>query len=305
MSNPPQVKNKLIQSPLNYIGGKYKLLLQILPLLPKDINVFVDLFCGGANVAININSKKIILNDKQSEIIKIYKFFKENSIDSILKNLDSIIKNFNLSNTAKFGYQQYKCNSANGLSSYNKKGFLQLRESYNKDKDVLKLFALIVFGFNNQIRFNSKNEFNLPCGKRDFNDRMREKLIKFCLNIQHKIVDFSNVDFRDFDISRLDSQSFIYIDPPYFLANATYNENKSWIKNDELDLLDFLKFLDSKNIRFALSNVIFHKNTEHKILQNWLDKNPQFNTYFLDFNYKNCNYQAKNSHSQEVLITNY
>ena len=39
----------MIQSPLNYTGGKYKLLPQILPLFPKDIDVFVDLFCGGCN----------------------------------------------------------------------------------------------------------------------------------------------------------------------------------------------------------------------------------------------------------------
>ena len=44
----------MIQSPLNYTGGKYKLLPQILPLFPKEIDCFVDLFCGGCNVGINI-----------------------------------------------------------------------------------------------------------------------------------------------------------------------------------------------------------------------------------------------------------
>lgn len=38
----------MIQSPLNYTGGKFKLLPQILPHFPKDIDVFVDLFCGSA-----------------------------------------------------------------------------------------------------------------------------------------------------------------------------------------------------------------------------------------------------------------
>lgn len=70
-------KKDFIKSPLNYIGGKYKLLSQILPLFPKKIDIFVDLFCGGLNVAINvknktnlsfftenqINAKKIICND--------------------------------------------------------------------------------------------------------------------------------------------------------------------------------------------------------------------------------------------------
>ncbi|MCR4559278.1 MAG: DNA adenine methylase, partial [Bacteroidales bacterium] len=46
--------NKFVQSPLNYIGGKYKLLPQILPYFPQKINTFVDLFCGGCNVGINV-----------------------------------------------------------------------------------------------------------------------------------------------------------------------------------------------------------------------------------------------------------
>lgn len=39
--------NDFIKSPLNYIGGKYKILNQILPLFPKKINNFVDLFTRG------------------------------------------------------------------------------------------------------------------------------------------------------------------------------------------------------------------------------------------------------------------
>ncbi|MBD5357453.1 MAG: hypothetical protein HDR88_10685 [Bacteroides sp.] len=40
-------------SPLNYIGGKYKLLLQLLILFPANINTFVDLFAGGLDVTLN------------------------------------------------------------------------------------------------------------------------------------------------------------------------------------------------------------------------------------------------------------
>ena len=56
-------KEQLIKSPLNYTGGKFKLLPQILPLLPDDIGTFVDLFCGGGNVGVNIRAEKIICND--------------------------------------------------------------------------------------------------------------------------------------------------------------------------------------------------------------------------------------------------
>jgi len=36
--------SEYILSPLNFTGGKYKLLPQILPLFPEKINTFVDIF---------------------------------------------------------------------------------------------------------------------------------------------------------------------------------------------------------------------------------------------------------------------
>lgn len=54
---------KKIKSPLNYIGGKAKLLNQILPLFPNEIDNFIDLFAGGCNVGINVNANKIYCND--------------------------------------------------------------------------------------------------------------------------------------------------------------------------------------------------------------------------------------------------
>lgn len=50
----------MMKSPLNYIGGKYRLLPQILPLFPKQINTFVDLFAGGLDVSINVDALSLI-----------------------------------------------------------------------------------------------------------------------------------------------------------------------------------------------------------------------------------------------------
>lgn len=55
--------NKLIKSPMNYIGGKYKLLPQILDLFPSKINMFYDVFGGGANLSLNVNSEHVYYND--------------------------------------------------------------------------------------------------------------------------------------------------------------------------------------------------------------------------------------------------
>lgn len=298
-----ELQSTFIQSPLNYTGSKFKLLSQILPLFKKDIKCFVDLFCGGANVGINVRAEKIILNDKQKELIEIFKYFQKQKDEIIFKEIQKIIDDFKLSKSDQFGYEFYHCDSSKGLSSYNQRGFLKLRKAYNRDKDIVKLFVLIVFAFNNQLRFNAKNEFNLPCGKRDFNSKMQEKLRLFLRALKHKNIEFFNKDFKDFEINILDKKSFVYIDPPYFLGEASYNN--AWRENEELSLLEFIQKLDLKGVKFALSNVLLHKNKEHILLKAWLKKNPKFKTYFLNFSYKNCNYQVKSSLTQEVLITNY
>ena len=68
--------NKFIKSPMNYIGGKYKLLPQIVPLFPEDVNTFVDLFCGGGDVFSNAKAKRVIANDNNYHVIDIFKWFK-------------------------------------------------------------------------------------------------------------------------------------------------------------------------------------------------------------------------------------
>ena len=99
---------KYIKSPMNYTGGKYKLLPQILPLIPENIDTFVDLFTGGANVAININAKKIIANDIEKRIINIYKFFQTENIGNIIKNIESFIEKFELSMENVDGYNEMR-----------------------------------------------------------------------------------------------------------------------------------------------------------------------------------------------------
>ena len=69
-SAPQQAaRKKYLKSPLNYIGGKYRLLPQMMPYFPADIATFVDLFCGGANVAVNVAADHILCSDINSKIM--------------------------------------------------------------------------------------------------------------------------------------------------------------------------------------------------------------------------------------------
>ena len=306
-----QLKSKMeiVKSPLNFTGGKYKLLPQIIPLFPKNISTFVDLFCGGCNVGINTAAEKIICNDIDSNLIGLFSFFKGKSYNSLLPKIQEAIKCFNLSDSEKNGYSFYNCNSASGLGNFNRTGFLNLRETFNAiSKDdanyYLYLYILIVYAFNNQIRFNSAGKFNLPVGKRDFNARMQNKLKTFLSALEAKDVSFSNCDFSDIKASSLGKNDFVYADPPYLITCATYNE-KSWNEEEEKKLLSYLDELSDNNIRFALSNVLFTDNKTNTILQTWLSER-NYNCHHLDFSYKNSNYHKKHvAKTDEVLITNY
>lgn len=288
---------KYVKSPLNYIGGKYKLLSQIIPLIPTDIKCFVDLFGGGFNIGANVNCQNIIYNDVCIYLVDLLKNFYTHTEDYIHEKTIKFIEKYKLSRTDINSYEFYGCNSNDGLSKYNGPQYRKLREDYNRQQDWIRFYILILYSFNNQIRFNSNGQFNMPCGKRDYNLSLQRKEKSFLNVIHNKNIAFINNDFREYHFSQGD---FIYCDPPYFNSVATYIENGLWDINDEKDLLSFLNTVDKSNGRFALSNNLKYDNP---LLYKWKDK---YNIHFLNTDYSNCNYHKINkSKDIEVLITNY
>lgn len=305
----------MIQSPLNYTGGKYRLLTQILPLFPKDIEVFVDLFCGGCNVGLNVQSSKVIYNDRDQNLIQMCETFRNMQWEQVRRQLHKMIFQYGLSLTSCNGYTFYQCDSSKGLADYNRQGFLKLRQDFNQgrwDNDPqgrsLALYLLVVYAFNNQIRFNGRGEFNLPVGKRDFNRNMERKLQQFIERVHHQQCTFTCKDFEQLDLSGLTSRDFVYADPPYLITCATYNEKGGWGKEQEVRLLSFLDELHGKNIRFALSNVLCSKGRENTQLIQWLKENShRYRAVPLQYSYANSNYHIRDrlSPAQEVLVINY
>ena len=306
----------MILSPLNYTGGKFKLLPQILPLFPENIDLFVDLFCGGCNVGINVESKSVIYNDLDLNLLRLYNTFKNLDKESVLEWIYQTIDKYGLSMVSNYGYDYYHCDSSKGLGDYNRERFLKLREDFNKKKENgnydyyyhVMFYVIIVYAFNNQIRFNAKGEFNMPVGKRDFNKNIQKKLSDFIDRIKEQDCKFTCMDFRKFDIAQLDTDDFVYVYPPYLITCATYNEQGGWSETDEKDLLDFLDKLNGNNIRFALSNVLRSKGKENGILIDWLNRNAgEYKAVYLNYSYSNSNYHKKDktSNCEEVLIINY
>ena len=300
----------LIQSPLNYTGGKYKLLEQILPHFPQNMDTFVDLFCGGWNVGINIQADNVIFNDNSPHLLYLYNTFKNLGKESVLDMIDEIIDKYELSRSNVNGYDYYGCKSSSGLGDYNRERFLRLREDFNnKNEDYyyyVVLFTLIVYAFNNQIRFNSKGEFNLPVGKRDFNDKMKNKLCDFIDRLNEGNHRFICEDFRKLNIEGLTNNSLVYCDPPYLITCATYNEKDGWNEHCERDLYTFLDKLNEQHIKFALSNVLSSKGKCNDILSEWL-RHRDYKVIHLNYSYSNSNYHTKDKtdSTDEVLIINY
>lgn len=287
--------HKPIKSPLNYIGGKFKILNQILPYFPDNINNFVDLFSGGFNVGINVKANKIYVNDNLTYLIEMYKAFQSNDLETTLQHIENRIEQFQ-------------------LSLENENGYKKFRELYNNQKNPLDLFVLTAYSFNHQIRFNKNHKFNNPFGRERsrFNSTMKKNLQEFIQKLKKIKIEFSNICFNEFDFSFLTGNDFVYCDPPYLITTGTYNDGKrgfkGWTEEEEKNLLAVLDKLDSRKIKFALSNVLEHKGKSNDILKEWIKNKPSYCINFIDFNYANSNYQTlvrDKLASVEVLVTNY
>lgn len=278
---------KYLKSPMNYIGNKYRLLNQMIPLFPETDN-FVDLFAGGLDVSINYNAKNIYCNDINYHLIDIYKAFQTNEYDSIIKKFDETIAEY-------------------GLSKENAEGYTRFRDYYNhSNRNPLDLYLLMNYSFNYQLRFNLNHDFNNPFGKNrsSFNNAIRNRLPIFMEKIQ--AFNFSSKDFREFDYSVLHKGDLIYCDPPYTISTGSYNDGKrgfkGWCEQDDIDLMNILDELSERGVYFAFSNVLVHKGKINEVLRTWAKK---YTIHYLNFDYNNSSYHLKaKSETQEVLITN-
>lgn len=282
---------KYIKSPLNYTGGKYKILAPIYEILPVKVDTFVDLFAGGFNVGINANASNIVCNDQINYVIDLYKCFQEHSTNDIILEINKRINEFQ-------------------LSQQNADGYNQLRKRYNESKDIIDFFVLICFAFNHQIRFNNSHQFNTPFGKErsSYNQNIENNLILFCNAIHSKKIQFLNTDFLSVDLSSLGKKDLVYCDPPYLISTGSYNDGKrgfkDWTEKEETQLLELLDGLNSRGVMFALSNVLYHKGMSNEILIEWSKK---YTVHHIDKSYSNCNYHFKDRDTKtvEVLITNF
>ena len=292
----------MLYSPLNYQGNKSRIVDYLLALLPNDTTSIREIFCGSAILSFASQVNQIHLNDINSYILDLIRYFHNNQAETIIAQADEVIERYGLTNTFYQGRAIYPEFQHEGLSRYNKDAYNLLRADYNTDKDIVKLFVLLIYGFNHYLRFNNKDEFNVPVGKVDFVKTLRDKTRTYCNAIRNKQLHITNLDFRCEQLYiEAEQTTLFYFDPPYLITQAPYNI--SWTEQDERDLLNLIDGLNGNGYRFMLSNVSQSNGKRNNLLCDWMQK---YNVRHIHRQYLNSSYQKKNlSAADEVVISNF
>lgn len=281
--------NNFIKSPFKYTGRKHSILDQIIPYFPdlKEHKTFVDVFAGSGDVSINIPKDiDIIWNDIQIPLIACFKELKE------------------YDNTLIERIRASKC-------FRDKDDYYCIRKAYNENQDALRLLMLSYMSFNNMVRFNSKDKFNVPYGNRTFSEEDLIILDQFVEALQDKYIYFCSFEFDVLidrilnNYSKSEVKPFLYLDPPYLITSAPYS--RYWNEDKERLLYQKLNELSNNGFKWALSNVIEHNGKENDALS-WFLSIEEDRTKVIEID-KSYNFSSgrkrDKKESKEILVLNY
>ena len=301
------MERHILHSPLNYTGGKERILPFLLDLFPKDIECFYDMFCGGLNVSLNVESKSVVANDINTRLMGIFRAVAEyDDFESLNGRIHGIIRANRLhSDDGMASLIDGVSVSAGTVSA---EGYASLRDSYNATNDPVELLVLLFYSFSNQMRFNRQFKFNMPVGKSCYNFKNMTELKEMHRTIRERGFRFTSGSFTDFDASQFSKGDFVYCDPPYLITTATYNESNNdesgWDDDDERRLYAFLDSIDDAGVRFGLSNAVQTNGRINTILNDWMGK---YSVFYPDIRYSNASYHRRNKGGDttvEVYVTN-
>lgn len=246
---------------LKWAGGKSQIIEQIEPFFPNElkqglIHRYIEPFVGGGAVFLHLTQSYRIqekfIFDVNPELILAYKTIKKN-VEDLIELLGDIQETYlSLSEEERKNY------------------FYQIRSDFNLQRQAMnfetydytwiKRTSQLIFlnrtCFNGLFRVNAKWEFNVPFG--------RYKKPKIChpenLRAFAKILDQTHIEQGDFSKCKkfVNSQSFVYFDPPYRPISKTSNFN-SYSQNrfnnsEQLRLRNFFDLMSKQGAKLLLSN---------------------------------------------------
>ena len=273
----------MIKPFVKWAGGKQRLLKHIKPLLPKEINNFIEPFVGGGAVFLNVDYKKAIINDINKELILTYKIIKKD-----YKKLIEKLREFKEKDSYDF------------FTSLRK---LDREPKFDNTEDVLKAARFIFLNktcYGGLYRVNSKGHFNVPYakninGKKFFDEKNFQNVSKKLKNTRIYNKDYLKI----FSLAK--KGDFVFIDPPYLPSNEVKNTFNSYNKktftiNDHKKLSLEISKLTKKGVWVMATN---HSTS--------LVKKIYKNLNFIEIKVTrtiSCSGQTKSGH-KELIMTNY
>lgn len=152
--------------------------------------------------------------------------------------------------------------------------------------------------FNGLYRVNSKNEFNVPFGKKTkVNTYEGQNLGIICGYLNYNDIKILSVDFEE-SVKNAKRGDFIYFDPPYDSDTSTFNSytEDGFNKNEQVRLARVFKELSDRGCYVMLSN-------HNTMLVNELYKD--YHIHLIEAKRSINSNGKKRGNVKEVIITNY
>ena len=254
-----------IQKPfLKWVGGKTQLVKEIIPIIPRNMENYHELFLGGGSVLFavlslkkqnEINIKdKIYAYDVNYALIQVYNDIKYNK-DRLYSYINKYINEYN----SIKGDVINRCPDTIEEAKTSKESYYYwLRKRYNTlDKNTIErsaLFMIINKTCFRGIYREGPNGYNVPYGhyKRTPTIITKSELDTISELIQE--VEFIHSDFTD-SIKRISDGDFVYLDPPY--APETSKSFVGYVAggfNLEQHESLFTSIKNKENVKFLMSN---------------------------------------------------
>ena len=297
---------------LNYVGHKSKILDQITIHFPKTISgTFWDMFSGSCVVGLSTKYNNVHFVDSNKYLQNLYSNLSD---ASFLVELESMIKNYNFTNSSKKSRSEYLKDANIGtctwqgqtisnlhLDQLNKVPYSCLLADFNSNKfhgikQACAYMILTIYGRNSTVRTKKDGTLSGAVGPLDFSKKAKKKYEDHLEVMKGRKLFWTTGSYTNVKPIKDD---FVYMDPPYVASAFKY---EGWTEEDEQSLLDWI---DSLPCAWALSNAFVYGTKSNIILQQWAQNKTIIN---IDKKYRKWSAKGKstvkkkNKRNAEVLI---
>ena len=269
---------------VKWAGGKRQIIDKLKQYIPDEFNTYYEPFVGGGALLFELSPKNAVINDSNKELMNVYSVLCN---EEKFKKMCSVLNSYEANHSEEFFYELRN-------KDRNKKTFNRLSD-YTRAARTIYLNKAC---FNGLYRVNSKDEFNVPFGKKTkVNTYDGSNLITVSNYLTMNNVKIQCVDFEE-SVKTAKKGDFVYFDPPYDSDTATFNSytEEGFGKDAQRRLATVFKDLDERGVYVMLSN-------HNTILVKELYKD--YHIYVIEAK-RNINSNGKKRGKvEEVIITNF